>query len=133
MEAGPLPVFGPLYEVRAQRVGFDIATGRIEVALCLNREGPKPALIDRPTSTRSSTTMPAFAVAQRHKSHEMSEIRVTSGPENQMEVIGHDAERIEVQWHELEGLSEALSKHEVVSGVIEQTQSTDATVRDVKG
>ncbi len=63
----------------------------------------------------------------------MSEIHVPTGPYDQVEVIRHDTERVEVCSHQFKRLRNAPGKDSVVLVVVEQAQAAGATIHDVEG
>lgn len=61
------------------------------MVVALDREGFESPLIEMARPDRMSMRVPPLGVGHRQPTHEPREVSIGAGPENQMEVVGHDA------------------------------------------
>jgi hypothetical protein len=91
LEAPPLPVLCPLHQVGPQSVSLDIAAHRQEMLVRLHGEGLEPPLIEVSGTGRPVVGVPALGMCHGEPAHKAGEVAVLARPEQEMEVVGHQA------------------------------------------
>ncbi len=91
-EAAPPPVLGAPHQVGPQGVPLDIAARREEMLVRLHGERLEPTLIEMTGGGRSVVRMrPPLGVRHGESAHEPEEVAILAGPQQDAEVVGHQA------------------------------------------
>jgi len=128
-EARPRPVFGGADELGAERVALDVGQDAEQVRVLLNREGAEAALPD--VAATAMAAVVAADVAGEQPLHESAEVAIAAGPEDEVEVIGHQAEGGHAHGQALAAGGEQVEKGAVVGLVVEDAGAAVAAIDDV--
>jgi hypothetical protein len=131
-QAAPRPVLCTRDKTRPECVALNVATESQKVRVTGHRKGFVPPLIDVARAGRPSICVPSFAVGRGQPRHERRQFAVSSRPQDQMEVVWHEAVRQTPHGDSLLGLAKHLLERAVVSGSIEKPESADASIQHVK-
>lgn len=132
-EARPLPIFRLCDQLRPERVAFDIACDGQEMFIGLGRKGFEAALIDRACPGSAMVGMPALGMRHGDPAEDFRKFPVQPGPEKQMPMIRHEAIGGDADLGVGVGLGENLFKGGVISGCLEERESSDAAIQDMIG
>lgn len=132
-EARPLPAFRLCDQFRSERIAFDIARDGEEMLIGLDRKGFEAALIDRACSGGVVMGMPALRMRDCDPAEDFRKLPVLPGPEKQVPMIRHKAIGGDADLGVGVGLGENLFKGGVISGCLEERESSDAAIQDMIG
>ncbi len=90
-EAVPPPVLGTPYQVGPQGVPLDIAAHREEMLVRLHGGRLEPALIEMTGAGRSVVRTSPLGERHGEPAHEPGEVAILTWPEQDVEVVGHQA------------------------------------------
>lgn len=99
----------------------------------LDRKGFEAALIDRACSRGVVMGMPTLGMRDGDPAEDFRKFPVQPGPEEEMPMIRHEAIGGNADLGLGVGLGENLFKGGVVSGFLEERESSDPTIQDVIG
>ena len=124
----PRPCFGLRHQVGTRWVAFDVAADAEEMFVLLNGEGLEAPLVERPGAAGVVVGVPAHGMRQGQPVQEVGQVAVVVRPEDEMEVVGHEAIGQQPHGPCILGLSEDAFKGGVV-GVFVEVGGATATAR----
>jgi hypothetical protein len=90
-----------------------------------------PSLIHVAGAGELAKFHPPAHVRDRQPQHETRQVSVALGPEHQVPVVGHDAEKQHGHWHDLERIDQGAHERRVIALAAKQVHSRDAAVENV--
>ncbi len=130
-QAGPAPVLGPLHQIGAQGVAFDVAHNPVEMLIFLYRETFEAALIDMAASQRMVMSMPTHGMGLREPLREGREFPLPPRPNDEVPMIGHQAIGEQPGRMRLQRLAQHAFKGLVVAIFLKQRQARNGPVQHV--
>ena len=131
-EAAVAPVFGAVDEFGAEGIALDVADDFEQVRVALDGEGFVGALVKVAVACGVAVFVPASDVCDGEALHELAELGVGGGLEDQVPVVGHDAVGEELDGDGVEGLGEDFFEGGVVEVFLEEGGAGVGSVEDVK-
>jgi hypothetical protein len=130
-QARPRPAFGPLHQSGRQGIAFDVAANGEEVFVFFNGKGLKAALVKRPGTAAVVVRVPTHGMRQGQPMQELGQFAVLMGPDNEVEVIGHEAIGQQAHGHFVLGLAQDALEGGVVAVLMEDGGACYGMVEDV--
>ncbi len=127
----PRPPFGAPHQLSAQGVAFDVSANGEKVLVFLNGEGLEAALVERPGTAAVVVRMPTHGMGQGQPVEEIREFAVLMRPENEVEVVGHEAVGQQAHRHLVLGLAQDTLEGGVVAVFVENGGTSHGAVEDV--
>ena len=127
--ARPAPVLHSLHQTRTQRVPFNITQDGQEVVALLDRKGPKTALVH--VSAAVVVLMITADMGGKQPAHVIAQVAVAARPEDEMEVVGHEAIGQEADRDAFAGLAEQLEEGSEIAVLVEDGAARVPAVENV--
>jgi len=127
----PRPLFRPRHQLGAQRVAFDVATDGDQMIVLLNRESFEATLVQRSGAAAVVVGVPTHGMCQGQPMQEVRQVTVLVGPEDQMEMVGHEAEGQQTHGQLVLGLAQHAFKGGIVAIFMKNRGASHGAVEDV--
>lgn len=101
------------------------------MAVVLDRERIEPALVEVARPGGMAMGMPALGMGHRQPSHESGQVAIASGPEDEVEVVGHDAVGQHPHGVARGGVGEDAEEGAIIAVVVEDRGAGDGAVQGV--
>ena len=130
-KTAPSPVLSLCHESRAEGITLDVPRDREIMGVVLDGKGLKSALIEVSRSGGLVLGVPPLGMGERKPTHEAREVVVGAGPDDQVEVIGHDAVGEEPNGDSLVGLGQDVYEGVVVASVLKKSEASVRSVQNM--
>jgi hypothetical protein len=87
----PRPPFGPQHQMGTQGVAFDITANDEKVIVLLDRKALEAALVERTGAAAVVVGVPPHGMRQGQPVQEVGQLAVLLRPQDEVEVVGHEA------------------------------------------
>ncbi len=128
-QARPGPLLGPGYQASSYRVALHVAQHGEQVVVLRDGKGFEPALPDVAAAPVAAAV--AVHVGGQQPLHPGTQVVVAAGPEDEVEVVGHQAKADQPHRDAGAGLAEEADEAVVVVGVVEDPGAAVAAVEGV--
>ena len=129
--ARPLPILRMSNELCSQRVPLDVAHRRQQVHVLLDRKRLEPALPHVAARLSATLTMISPDVRRQQPLHVAAEIAIVAGPEDQVKMVGHEAEGEQPHVDAFVGGEQQIEEAAMVFVRMEDLHAAVAAVDDV--
>ena len=131
-QRAPAPLFGPLDQVCAQGIAFDVPHHRQQVLVVLDRKGLEPALIEMSCASGSVVSVRPHGVRHREPAKELTDLPVTGRSHDEVPVIGHRRKGENGKRNLRPCLVQDAQKRIVVSRLLENRHPSHGPVQDME-
>ena len=131
MQRTGLPVLGLLHQVCPKSIAPDIATDGQKMRIILDREALERTLVEMPRPGGVVVGMVSSRVGCGDPAEQPSHGAVVAGPQNQVPVVGHEAEGEQIDWVASQSLRKRPQEGPVVFGFVKDFVACVATIESM--
>ena len=131
-KTGPWPIFGTGYEIRTQRVAFDVTNNRMKIGFCLNRKRLEPSLVEVTVSNFVVHQLPPFHMDIRDVLDEGGKITIVLRPEHHVPMVRHHTVAADSHWPGTQSLCNRIDEAGIVVRRFEERTPAHGSIEHMK-